>query len=119
MLMAEPAFKPTSLDEFLRWDDGTDTRYKLIGGFPVSMNPPVEAHWIPAMRIGSRVDAALANRRPCNAQIEAGVIRPDRADTFYIADIAVTCASYEAARQSVQEVLLIASDGRYGELHRH
>jgi oligopeptide/dipeptide ABC transporter ATP-binding protein len=31
------------LDEFLRWDDGTETHYELIGGFPMAMAPPAEA----------------------------------------------------------------------------
>ena len=67
--MAEPAIRPMTLDEFLRWDDGTETHYELIGGFAVAMPPPGEAHRILAMRLGSPIDAALANRRPCNAQI--------------------------------------------------
>jgi Uma2 family endonuclease len=148
--MAEPAVKPMTLEEFLCWDDGTETRYELIGGFPVAMAPPAEAHRILAMRLGSRIDAALAVRRPCNAQIEAGVIRPDYADTYFEADIAATREGNEAGRQaikdpfliveilspsterhdrrvklpayrqisSVQEILLIASDGHYAELHR-
>jgi len=148
--MAEPATKPMTLEEFLRWDDGTETRYELIGGFPVAMAPPAEAHRILAMRLGSRIDAALAGRRPCNAQIEAGVIRPDRADTYFEADIAATCEGNEPGRQAikdpfliveilspsterhdrrlklpayrqistVQEIVLIASDGLYAELHR-
>ena len=139
-----------TLDEFLRWDDGTDTHYELIQGFPAAMAPPLEAHRILAMRLGSRIDSALSTRRPCNAQIEAGVLRPDRADTFFVADIAATCAPIEPRRQwiddpfliveilsssterhdrrlklpayrqvdSVQEVLLIASDSMYAELHR-
>jgi len=73
-----------TLEEFLRWDDGTDTRYELIDGFPVAMAPPAEAHRIMALRLGSRIDAALAGRRPCNAQIEPGVVRPDRADSYYV-----------------------------------
>ncbi|MGE0258764.1 MAG: hypothetical protein AB7H71_09785 [Alphaproteobacteria bacterium] len=32
-----------TLEEFLRWDDGTDTHYELIGGFPVAMAPPAAA----------------------------------------------------------------------------
>ena len=76
--MAEPAAGAMTLDDFLRWDDGTETHYELIGGFVVAMAPPAEAHRILAMRLGSRIDAALSKRRPCNAQIEAGVIRPDR-----------------------------------------
>ena len=148
--MAGLATKPMTLDEFLQWDDGTETHYELIGGFPVAMAPPAEVHRILAMRLGSRIDAALAGRRPCNAQIEAGVIRPDRTDTYFVADIAATCEGNEVGRQAikdpfliveilspsterhdrrtkllvyrqiatVQEILFIASDGYYAELHR-
>ena len=48
--MSELAVKPMTLDEFLRWDDGTETHYELIGGFPVAMAPPAEAHRILAVR---------------------------------------------------------------------
>lgn len=148
--MAELAAKPMTLAEFLRWDDGTDTHYELIGGFPVAMAPPAEAHRILSLRLGARIDAALSRRRPCNAQLEAGVLRPDRADTYFEADIAATCERNELGRQaikdpfliveilspgterhdrrvklpayrqieSVKEILLIASDGVYAELHR-
>src|SRR6266851_701356 len=148
--MAEPVIKPMTLDEFLQWDDGTETHYELIGGSPVAMAPPAEVHRALAIRLGSRIEAALSQRRPCNAQLEAGVIRPDRADTYFEADIAATCTPIEFGRQAiedpfliveilspsterhdrriklpvyrqittVQEILLIASDGRYAELHR-
>ena len=139
-----------TLDEFLRWDDGTDTHYELIAGFPVAMAPPLQGHRILAMRLGSRVDQALSARRPCNAQIEAGILRADRDDTFFIADIAASCAAIDPRQQwmpepvliveilspsterhdrrvklpvyrqnpSVEEILFIASDGMYAELHR-
>jgi Uma2 family endonuclease len=148
--MAEAAIKPMTLDEFLRWDDGTETHFELIDGFPVAMAPPAEAHRILAMRLGSRIDSGLAGRRPCNAQIEAGVIRPDRIDTYFEADIAATCEGNEVGRQAikdpfliieilspsterhdrriklpiyrliatVEEILFLASDGFYAELHR-
>jgi Uma2 family endonuclease len=138
------------LDEFVCWDDGTETHYELIGGFPVAMAAPAEAHRMLTVRIVSRIDAALARRRPCNAQIEAGVVRGDRADTYFEADIAATCAANEPGRQaikdpfliveilspgterhdrrvklpayrqidSVEEILLVASDEPYAELHR-
>lgn len=144
------ALKPMTLDEFLCWDDGTETHYELIGGFPMAMAPPAEAHRMLTVRLVSRIDAALARRRPCNAQIEAGVVRADRADTYFEADIAATCAPNEPGRQAikdpfliieilspsterhdrrvklpayrqietVQEILLVASDDRYAELHR-
>ncbi len=91
--MAEPAIKSMSLDEFLRWDDGTETHYELIGGFPVAMAPPAEAHSVLAVRLVTRIDAGLSGRRQCRAQIEAGVVRPNRADSYFVADIAATCAS--------------------------
>ncbi len=105
--MAETAIRRMTIEEFLRWDDGTDTRYELIDGFPVAMAPPAEAHRILAMRLGSRIDAKLAARRPCNAQIEPGVVRPDRADSYYVPDIAVTCQPNEPSRQTMVDPILI------------
>ena len=105
--MAEPAARRMTLEEFLAWDDGTDTLYELDEGFPVAMAPPAEAHRILAVRLASRIDAALTDRRPCNAQIDAGVTRPDRADSYYIADIAVTCQANEPRQQAIREPILL------------
>jgi Uma2 family endonuclease len=105
--MAEPAFRNMTLEEFLRWDDGTDTRYELMDGFPVAMAPSAEAHRILALRLGSRIDLALAGRRLCNAQIEPGVVRSDRADSYYVPDIAVTCEPNEPGRQAMVDPILI------------
>jgi Uma2 family endonuclease len=148
--MADPAIRSMSLDEFLRWDDETGTRYELIGGFPMAMAPPSEAHGVLAARLAARLESALAARRPCRAVVEAGVVREDRRDMFFVADVGVTCASYDPRRQhmqdpillieilspsterhdrrvklpayqgigSVQEILLLAADEAYAELHR-
>jgi Uma2 family endonuclease len=105
--MAELAVKPMTVEEFVRWDDGTETHYELIGGFPVAMAPPAEAHRILAVRLVTRIDAALARRRPCNAQVEAGVVRPDRMDTYFEADIAATCEANEPGRQAIKDPFLI------------
>jgi Uma2 family endonuclease len=43
-LIEVAAKRRMSLQEFLRWDDGTDRRYELIDGMPVAMAPPAEAH---------------------------------------------------------------------------
>ena len=147
--MAEPAIRPMSLDEFLSWDDGTETRYELIGGFPLAMAPGLEGHALLVGRLLCRLEGP-SRRRPCNAQTEAGILHPDRADTFFVADIGVTCAPHDRRRQymqdpillieilspsterhdrriklpayrriaTVQEILLLASDERYAELHR-
>ncbi len=101
------AAKRMSLDEFLQWDDGNDTRYELIDGIAVAMTPPAEAHRILAVRLVSRIDAALQSRRPCNAQIEPGVVHPDRADSYYVPDIAVTCEPNEPGRQAMVAPILI------------
>jgi Uma2 family endonuclease len=148
--MAELAITRMSLEEFLRWDHGTETHYELIDGFPVAMAPPAAAHRILAARLVSRIEAALVRRRPCNAQGEAGILHPDRADTYFEADIAATCERHAFGQQtlkepfliveilspsterhdrrvklpvyrqidSVQEILLIDSDGTYAEVHR-
>jgi Uma2 family endonuclease len=105
--MADPATKRMTLDEFLWWDDGTETRYELVDGFPVAMAPPAEAHHILAVRLVSRIDAALAGRRPCNAQIEPGVMRPDRVDSYYVPDIAVTCEPNQPGRRAIVDPILV------------
>lgn len=148
--MSEPAQRLMRLDEFLHWNDGTETHYELIDGFPVAMAPPAEAHRILAVRLVTRIDVALSGRRPCNAQTDAGITRPDRADSYFEAEIAATCAANEPGRQaikdpflvveilsasterhdrrvklpvyrqieSIAEILLVAADEHYAELHR-
>jgi Uma2 family endonuclease len=105
MRMASPAPKRMTLAEFLEWDSGTDRRYELLDGIPVMMAPSLEAHGelaaALAMEIGSRI------RPPCRVISEAGIIVPDRADTCYVADLAVTCAPREPGRRMVVEPVLM------------
>ena len=69
------------------------------------MAPSLEAHGELAaaftMEIGGRV------KPPCRVISEAGVLIPDRADTYYIADLAVTCAPRESGRRMVVEPVLV------------
>ena len=78
--MEEPAIRHMTLAEFLRWEDGTDTRYELIGGFPMAMVPPARAHGMLCARLAGMFDLALRSHRPCSVQTEAGIVRPDRDD---------------------------------------
>ncbi|HVH73349.1 MAG TPA: Uma2 family endonuclease [Stellaceae bacterium] len=105
--MSEAAFGHMTVEEFLLWEDGTDTRYELIDGLPVAMAPPAEAHRMLMTRLVSRIDARLASRRPCNAQPEAGVLRANRSASYFVADIAVTCRPNERGRQAIAEPILI------------
>jgi Uma2 family endonuclease len=105
--MAEPAVRQMTLAEFLRWEDGTDTRYELIRGAPVAMAPPAQAHGVLCARLAGLIDAGLRSRRPCMTQVEAGIVPPSRDDTFYVADLAVTCRPYERGEQLVKDPILL------------
>jgi Uma2 family endonuclease len=105
--MAEPAIRHMTLAEFLRWEDGTDTRYELLWGVPVAMAPPARAHGVLSVRLGAVIDAGLRSRRPCMAQAEAGIVRPDRDDNYYVADLAVTCSPYQRGEHLVKDPVLI------------
>jgi Uma2 family endonuclease len=85
--MATPAPMRMTLAEFLAWDDGTDTLYELIDGQVVAMAPARDAHGTIVMNLG----VAIGLRPPCRVVSNAGITRPDRADSFYVADLVVTC----------------------------
>jgi Uma2 family endonuclease len=105
--MAEPAIKRMTVDEFLRWEDGTDTRYELIDGFVVAMAPPAPRHGSLLLRLGGAIDSALRARPTCTAYGEAGIVRPDSDDTFYVADIAVTCDPPRPDDQLIRNPILV------------
>jgi Uma2 family endonuclease len=94
-----------TLAEFLRWDDGTDARYELIDGRIVSMAPPNDAHGT----ITANLIVALANalRPPCRVAAEAGILRPNRDDSYYVADLGVTCGPAADTRQHLPEPVVI------------
>lgn len=80
-----------SVDAFLDWDDGTDTRYELVDGRVVAMSPPMAAH----ARLLSQVVAALVNRMPagCGVYTGGGAVRPGDAWNYRIPDASVSCTS--------------------------
>jgi Uma2 family endonuclease len=105
--VSEAAVKRMTVAEFLDWEDGTDTRYELVAGLPLAMAPPAVAHGILALRLGARIDAALRSRSPCFGQSEAGIVKPGRDDTCYIADLSVTCTPAQRGQQLLADPLLI------------
>jgi Uma2 family endonuclease len=105
--MAEPAIRGMTVDEFLRWEDGTDTRYELVGGYVVAMAPPSPPHGRLTVRLGGAIDTALRSRPPCAVQSEAGIFRPDRNDTCYVADLAVSCDELRADDRLIENPILI------------
>ena len=105
--MAEHAINKMTVAEFVRWEDGSDTRYELLDGTPVAMAPPAVAHGMLSLRLGARIEAALRARPPRIGQSEAGIVKPDRDDTCYIADLAVTCIPPPPGQQLLAEPVLI------------
>lgn len=76
--------------EFLRWEDGTDTRYELVHGCPVAMAPPADRHGRIAGNVWGEIDRRLSMRPPCTGVVEGGLWIDD--DNFYVADVVATCA---------------------------
>ena len=105
--MSDAAVKRMTVAEFLRWEDGTDTRYELLAGQPMAIAPPAPPHGFLAARLCARIEGALQSRRPCMVQIEAGIARPDRDDTCYVADLAVTCKPPRSGEQLISDPVLI------------
>jgi Uma2 family endonuclease len=87
--MAEPAKRRMTIEEFLAWEGDADRRYELVRGEIVAMAPPSGARSIIVVNIAAALKGSLP--RPCRIGAEAG-IRLDFADTYYQADIAVTCS---------------------------
>jgi Uma2 family endonuclease len=94
-----------TLAEFLDWDDGTDRRYELVDGLPVMMAPATEAHGELAAALIAEIRSRL--KPPCRVISEAGITVRDRADTYYVADLAVTCAPREPGRRMLAEPALV------------
>lgn len=92
--MADAAREPErwTLEQFLTYDDGGDTRYELHDGVVVAMAPPSGAHSAVAGQLGVMIGAQL--ERPCRITTEVGIVPADRTDTYYQADLVVTCSPF-------------------------
>lgn len=103
--MAQSAERLLTVDEFLAWDDGTDRRYQLLRGVITMMAPPQAVHGALVISFGT----ALTKRLPrgCSATGGAGIRPPHRNDTYYQADLAVTCRPLERGEIYLREPVLI------------
>ncbi|MSO77526.1 MAG: Uma2 family endonuclease [Alphaproteobacteria bacterium] len=106
--MAEAArelLQPMTVAAFLAWDDDSDTRYELVGGQPVAMAPPANAHALIVVNVGGEI----RNRRPpgCRVFADAGIRVPQRDDAYYQPDIVVSCAVERGGGHGVVEPILI------------
>ena len=78
-----------TIDDFVAFDDGTDTRYELHGGQIVAMAPATLVHNELVARLVPILGAGL--NAPCRVLAEAGITIRDRAESYYQADLVVTC----------------------------
>jgi Uma2 family endonuclease len=103
--MASHAPQRMTLAAFLEWDDGTDRRYQLVDGVPIVRAPATEAQGELAVALATEIHSRL--RPSCRVIARAGITVPERSDTYYIADLAVTCMPQEPGRRIVAEPVLI------------
>ena len=106
--MGEPQRKlpdPLTIDEFLAisWPDGQ--RHELVEGHVVAMAPPMRAHSVLIINLAVAIRPVLA--RTCDVLIEAGVISPARAHTYYQADLLVTCEPPTPRQRTIHAPILI------------
>lgn len=104
--MTEPA-QPLymTVDEFVTWDDGSDTRYELIEGLVVAMAPPADRHGTIAINAGAEIRLRLGSRPPCRPVSEAGIRVGDQ--NYYVADVAVTCSDPSASVAVLEPFLIV------------
>jgi Uma2 family endonuclease len=104
-MATQPADLRMSLPEFLEWDDGTDTRYELLDGRVVAMAPPSPRHSALTGQLSLLIGTAL--KPPCRVFVEAGIVIPDRPDTYLQAHLAVSCRPLDQQGRDVAEPVLV------------
>jgi Uma2 family endonuclease len=112
--MAGPApDRRMTVREFLTYDDGTGTRYELVDGELVAMEPETELH----TKLISRLFEALALRLepPCRPYHGGGVCLSEDDDTWRQPDVFVSCASGEDFNQQPCLVIEVMSPSTEGE----
>jgi Uma2 family endonuclease len=103
--MADLADKLWTLEEFLAFDDGSDTSYQLFEGRLVAMNPPLRGHGTLVARLTAMLSGQL--KPPCEVVAEAGIIPVNRRHSWYKADLIVTCTPGNYKDPFIAEPVLV------------
>ncbi len=96
-----------TLGEFLRWEGDGGLRYELVDGVPVAMTPPRFDHGKLVAKLARRIGEALDVRPGCEVATEVGVLPATRENTFYQADLAVSCTPQPGDQHQVRDPILI------------
>ncbi|NBC31753.1 MAG: hypothetical protein GVY13_03650 [Alphaproteobacteria bacterium] len=106
--MPDAALRHMTVEEFFDWCPNDDLKWELFDGRPVAMTPPPSAHQILVGNLARRVSEALDKRPGCTVRVEAGIVPEGRNDSYYQADLAVTCRPHDIADpRNVREPILI------------
>jgi Uma2 family endonuclease len=103
--MGEAALKRVTVDEFLAWHGEDEQRFELIGGEIVAMSPSMPYHGAIAGKVAELVGQRL--KPPCRVITEAGIRLSWRSDTYYLADVAITCTPLGRSDWSVPNPVII------------
>ena len=96
-----------TLEEFLRWTSDGDARYQLLEGRAVAMTPPSSAHGTIVSNLARRIGERLDRLEHCRLVTEGGILSPTKEDTYYQADLVVTCTAHHPGEQHIAEPLMI------------
>src|SRR5260370_13187144 len=95
------------LEEVLQWEDGTDTRYELVRGVALAREVEPARHGMLVARLSALIHDGLRGRREYAAAMIAAIGVPNRSDTCYLADLAVTRTFLHPGDQLLRDPLLI------------
>lgn len=106
--MGEAAGRRLTIEDWLAFDDGTDTRYELVGGELVAMASGSDRHGTIAQNVGDAIQAAVRDRPPCRAVQGGGLeVERDGDRRGYVADVLMTCAPSSDQRLHREPRLII------------
>ena len=103
--MRELAVERMTVDEFLDWDDGTETRYELEDGQPVAMASATPAHGELVARLAGLLGARV--KEACRVY-SAAAVRHEGDDLHsYVPDVLITCEPRDKTKKAIEAPRLI------------
>lgn len=94
--MVEVAERRMTLAEFLLWDDGTQTRYELVGGVPRAMAPAYPRHGLIQRNAGRVIESRIGLAGPCRVYDQAGIALSVLGDDrYYVPDLTMSCETLD------------------------
>jgi Uma2 family endonuclease len=103
--MARVSERLWTLEEFLAFDDGTDTSYQLFEGRLVATNLRLRGHGALVATLIRIIGNQL--KSPCEGCVGTGIIPVNRRHSWYKADLIVTCTPGNYKDPFIAEPVLV------------